>query len=133
MLYVDSSVLLARYLDEPESDEADRLLVSDATRVTASLTEVEVRRNLARALDGGALRAARSAFMNDLSTFHVVQLDRGTIGRAATIAEGLGVRSLDALHLGAAQRVADGTCSFATFDLRQAQAARSLGFVVVGA
>ena len=44
----------------------------------------------------------------------------------------LGVRSLDALHLASAQRIQVPGLTFLTFDLRQAQAARSLGFAVVG-
>jgi predicted nucleic acid-binding protein len=45
----------------------------------------------------------------------------------------LGVRSLDAIHLASAQALQIPTLSFLTFDLRQAQAARSLGFAVLGA
>ena len=42
------------------------------------------------------------------------------------------MRTLDALHLGAARRL--GTAlAFLTFDARQALAARSLGFHVIGA
>lgn len=42
------------------------------------------------------------------------------------------VRTLDALHLGAALRLGTAV-TFLTFDVRQAQAARSLGFTVAGA
>lgn len=51
---------------------------------------------------------------------------------AATIAEQTGVRTLDALHLGAARRLG-AAVTFLTFDVRQGQAARGLGFRVVGA
>lgn len=132
MLYVDSSVLLARYIDEPDADRADRLLGTDDDLVTARLTIVEVRRNLARLLDGTALTEARASFAGDLASFNLVELDAGTCERAATVAEHLGVRSLDAVHLGAAQRVGGPGTGFATFDLRQGQAARQLGFAVVG-
>jgi predicted nucleic acid-binding protein len=44
-----------------------------------------------------------------------------------------GVRTLDALHLAAAQRVGGAAVPFLTFDVRQAQAARGLGLTVVGA
>ena len=50
---------------------------------------------------------------------------------AATIAEQTGVRTLDALHLGAARRLG-ATIGFLTFDVRQAVAARVLGFSVLG-
>ena len=52
---------------------------------------------------------------------------------AAEIGETLGVRSLDAIHLASARRVRDDQLTFVTFDLRQAQAARSLGLTVRGA
>jgi uncharacterized protein len=51
---------------------------------------------------------------------------------AAGIAELTGVRALDALHLAAAQRIGGAAVPFLTFDVRQAQAARSLGLTVVG-
>ena len=49
-LYVDSSALLKRYLDEPDSDRWNELLSSDAAWLTSRLTWVEVWRNLGRRL-----------------------------------------------------------------------------------
>jgi predicted nucleic acid-binding protein len=61
----------------------------------------------------------------------IIELDAATCELAATIAEQTGVRTLDAMHLGAARRL--GTAmTFVTFDVRQAQAARTLGFSVAG-
>ncbi len=42
------------------------------------------------------------------------------------------VRTLDALHLAAARRLGPGSTCLLTFDIRQAQAARSLGMTVLG-
>lgn len=92
---------------------------------------VEVRRNLARLLPAPAAAAARAAFTADLAAFSLVELDAGTLELAATLAEQTGVRTLDALHLGAAYRLGT-TLTFLTFDARQAAAARALGFGVVG-
>jgi predicted nucleic acid-binding protein len=131
-LYVDSSALLKRYVDEPDSDLADSLLRSDPTLLTARHTIVEVRRNLARLLDGRGLATARSAFAVDLEVLSIVELDEVTCEAAATVAEVTGVRTLDALHLAAAQRVGGPAVPFLTFDARQAQAARGLGLTVVG-
>jgi uncharacterized protein len=132
-LYVDSSALLKRYVDEPDSDLADSLLGTDPTLLTARHTIVEVRRNLARLLDGRDLTAARSAFAGDLEALSVVELDEVTCEAAATVAEVTGVRTQDALHLAAAQRVGGPAVPFLTFDARQAQAARGIGLTVVGA
>lgn len=131
-LYVDSSALLKRYVDEPDSDACDELLGSDPVLLTGRQTVVEVRRNLARIVDEKDLAAQREALMRDLDSFSLVELDAVTCEAAAAIAETLGVRTPHALHLAAAQRVGGSGISFLTFDIRQAQAARSLGFVVLG-
>jgi predicted nucleic acid-binding protein len=130
-LYVDSSALLKRYVDEPDSATADAILASDTSLLTARHTVVEVRRNLARLLDGRDATAARAAFIEDLGAFGIVELDEVTCGTAADIAELTGVRTLDALHLAAAQRVGGSAVGFVTFDVRQAQAARALGMTVL--
>ena len=132
-LYVDSSALLKRYIAEPDSDLAERILGSDPGLVTGRHTVVEVRRTLARLLSGRALSTAKSDFGRDIEAFAIVELDSATCELSAVIAEELGVRSLDAMHLGCAQRLGSSANTFATFDLRQAQAARSLGFDVLGA
>lgn len=131
-LYVDSSALLKRYIDEHDSDRAGALMADDPVLVTSRLTEIEVRRNLARLLDDSALLAARRQLADDLDTFAFVALDSVTCGEAARIAEETLCRSLDSLHLAAAQR-AGSTTTFLTFDHRQAQVARTLGLAVRGA
>jgi predicted nucleic acid-binding protein len=131
--YVDSSALLKRYVDEADSADADSLLRADDTLLTARHTIVEVRRNLARLLAGHDLVAARAAFRNDLRSISIIELDEATCESAASIAETTGVRTLDALHLAAAQRVHAPGVGFLTFDVRQAQAARAIGLTVVTA
>jgi hypothetical protein len=131
-VYVDSSALLKRYLDEPDSDRFDDALSADPQWVTARHTRVEVRRNLARALEGRDLRAARAQFERDWERCDVVELDERTCEVAAGIAEATGARTLDALHLGAAQRAGGGALPVLTADLRQAGAARGLGWTVLG-
>ena len=132
-LYVDSSALLKRYVEEADSDAADSILRSDPSLLTGRHTIVEVRRNLARLLDERDAAAARAAFLQDLEALSIVELDAATCETAASVAELTGARTLDALHLAAAQRVGGAAVPFVTFDLRQAQAARSLGLTVLGA
>jgi predicted nucleic acid-binding protein len=131
-LYVDASCLLKRYLKEPDSAQAERVLMSDAQWVTGRHTAIEVLRNLARDLDAASASAAASLFQRDWQLMLIVELDERTCELAAMYAETTGVRTLDALHLGAAQRFGDGEAAFATCDLRQARAARSLGWSVFG-
>jgi predicted nucleic acid-binding protein len=103
-LYVDSSALLKRYVDEHDSAVAVELMDTDPVLVTSRITEIEVRRNL-------------------------VGLDATTCNEAAAIAERTGCRSLDALHLGSAVRAG---ASVLTFDVRRAQAGRAIGLDVIG-
>ena len=130
--YVDSSALLKNYFAEPDSSLAERLLNSDAVLVTSWVTFVEVRRNLARVLRGTELRDAKDQFAADMESMALVAVDESVCRGAAQIGEQLGVRSLDAIQLASAQRLAIPSLPFVTFDLRQAQAARSLGFAVLG-
>lgn len=130
--YVDTSALLKRYVDEPDSDRAVDLLAGADRLATGRHTVVELRRNLARLLPAASAAAARVAFAEDLAAFWIVEIDAATCELAATIAEQSGVRTLDAMHLGAARRLGS-ALTFVTFDVRQAAAARGLGLVVAGA
>ena len=130
-LYVESSALLKRYLDEHDSVAAVDLMATDPVLVTCRITEVEVRRNLTRLLQGDDLTLARRQFSQDLDVFALVAIDATTCNEAARVAEATLCRSLDALHVAAALRAGPAT-TFLTFDQRQAQAARSAGLAVVG-
>ena len=68
---------------------------------------------------------------SDLDAFALVSLDATTCNEAARIAEQTLCRSLDSIHLAAARRAGSGTVLL-TFDVRQAQAARSIGLGVIG-
>jgi len=131
-LYVDTSALLKRYVDEPESEDCDRILHADTTWITARHTWVEVIRNLARLLSGGEQSRVEGDFRADWRRINIVELDRITVERAADLAKVQGVRTLDALHLAAASRVGGTALPFVTYDIRQAQAARALGMTVLG-
>jgi uncharacterized protein len=96
------------------------------------VTLIEVQRNLARVLRGGELRDAKEQLAADLEAMALVAIDEAVCRAAAQIGEQLAVRSLDAIHLASAQRLVIPGLPFVTFDLRQAQAARSLGFTVLG-
>lgn len=131
--YVDSSALLKLYVDEADSDIAEQLLAADPVLVTSWISLVEVRRNLARLVEPHELTGLRRRFERDLDELALVSVDQVVCESAAEIGEQLGVRSLDAIHLACARRLQVPGLSFLTFDLRQAQGARSLGFTVLGA
>jgi uncharacterized protein len=131
-LYVDSSALLKRYIDEPDSDAAALILQSDPVLVTSWVTVVEIRRNISRLLSGADRLAALRNAERDFDAMALMSCDGSVCTAAASIGETLGVRSLDAIHLASAQRLMIESLGFATFDLRQGQAARALGLRVLG-
>jgi uncharacterized protein len=133
VMYADSSALMKCYVDEDDSDVAATMLASDPVVVTSWITMVEVRRNLHRVLGAAGSRSAKQAFERDMDAMTLIATDERISRRSAQIGETLGVRSLDAIHLGTAQALQVPGLSFLTFDLRQAQAARSLGLMVFGA
>lgn len=128
--YVDSSVLLARYLAEDRSDEAS-ILIGGATFVmTSRIAEIEVRRGLSF-VESPAERLMSSAiFAQDWRSLAVVECDAEIADLAATIAAETRVRSLDALHVASA--ITAGAERFLTFDKRQADAARTYELAVMG-
>lgn len=130
-LYVHSSALLKLYLDEPETPTA-RAVLGAQQLLTGRHTYVEVRRNLARILDGDSLDEARRRFASDWQQVDVVDIGARLGEVAAELGERTGLRTLDALHLGAAESVGSSD-AFVTFDRRLAAAARSLGWTVFGA
>ena len=131
-LYIDTSALLKRYIDEDDSETFQQYLSNDPVWISGRHTEVETRRNLARLLDGRDLGKAQQSFREDWARTNVVELDAVLCGMAADLAEVTQARTLDALHLAAAQRVGGGLLPLLTADLRQAQIARGLGWTVLG-
>jgi uncharacterized protein len=133
-LYADASAVLKLYLDEDGSDAARDVLRRDPEWISACITTVEVRRNLARLPAGEELADAQAQFREDWSAVVSLAIDDASCERAATVAEQTGLRSLDALHLEAAGRAAgEGDLPIATFDRRLAEVARSRGWTVLGA
>lgn len=132
-VYVDSSAYLKLFIEEVDSDSARALLEQQPDWVAARHTAVEVRRILARHFQGPALAEAREVFKEVWGRTSVHELDQPTCEVAASIAEETGVRTLDALHLAAAQLAGGIDITIVTYDRRMAAAARRLGMVVLGA
>ncbi len=131
-IFVDSSALLKRYLDEGDSDRYTELLDADPSWVFARHARVEIGRTLSTRLLPEDLPEARERFDSDWRRSVIVELDEATCETAVEIAESTGARTLDALHIAAAHRFGAGALPFLTADLRQAQIARSLGWTVLG-
>lgn len=126
-LYLDSSALVKLVKLEPESAALRRFLRRQRAdgRVTCALARVEV----VRAVAGGG-PAAISHARRLLGRLDVVSVDRALLDDAAMLAPSSVLRSLDAIHLAAAQRIGPDLRSVVTYDLRMADAARAIGMPV---
>jgi uncharacterized protein len=130
--YLDSSVLLAVLLAEAHAQRVRDLLLFDPDWLTARHTFVEVRRRLARLVSADSIESARRDFARYWERTTVVELDVETCTLAALIAERTGARTLDALHLAAAQRASGTEATVLSLDRRMLEAARSLGMPTRG-
>lgn len=100
--------------------------------MTGRHASIEVQLAIHRRLGEAELRIASMAFERDWQRTYVVGLDDVVYRRAAELGIATGSRSLDALHLAAAERARGRSVPIVTFDARLGQAARSLGFAVAG-
>lgn len=129
-LYVDPSALFKRYVAEPGSERVASILSSDDAWATANHAYTELSINLRRRLDDAAQALAIARLDRDWGSIRVVLIDDVLCHRAATLGSEHRLRTLDALHLAAAERAGGSELTFVTFDVRLAAAARSIGFPV---
>lgn len=132
-LYTDSSALIKRYVAEDDSHAAEAVLLADPDWVTGRHTFVEVMLAIHRRLGDAERGVASASFQRDWQRTFIVALDEVVCRRAAELAIATEARSLDALHLAAAERAGGRSLPILTFDVRLATAARALGFGVLGA
>ena len=92
-IYVDTSALLKRYLEEPDSAAAESYLLGDSDWYTGRHTYVETRRNLHRALEPPDLVRVRALFEDDWRRMSIIELDEVTCRLAGDIAELTGART----------------------------------------
>jgi len=125
IVYAESSALL-RWLLGGSRDAEVRACLGDAERVlTSRLTLVEVRRVLVRAVTLGELTVAaaakaRAAFTAELPAWDIAEVTEEIWLRAEQPFPVEPVRTLDALHLSSALRLADvlGTVAMLSTDDR---------------
>lgn len=124
MVYLDSSALVKLVVAEPESPALRRYLRQAPDRASCALARVEVLRAVQR--HGGA---AVTRVRRLLQRLHLVQLDDELFDEAAALDPGI-LRSLDAIHLAAAQVFGDELTAVVTYDRRMREAATLLGLPV---
>jgi uncharacterized protein len=126
VLAIDSSALVKRYVEEPESAEITSLMDADAVWCASDLVRCETTILLARlATSVGQAEELTARFYADWDAFHVVPVDERCLSRAADIGADFGLRVVDAIHLAAASRL-PGPVRYLTLDPRQVLAAVAL-------
>ena len=138
-MYLDTSVLVKRYVAEPDSDEVDEVVVG-FTLVSSELALGEVwsallAKERAKTLSEQARTAAWKAFLSDVDegVLRLIPLD-GVMIREANEAmlrvhPHVPLRTLDAIHLATYGSVITGPIF--TKDKRMLAAAKLLGFATV--
>jgi uncharacterized protein len=133
MLFLDTSALIKRYVDEDGTELVLRRMDEDREWVVSDVALTEARISLCRlgfATDPPA--DAWRRLREDCDRCLVVPLDAACLERGAEVGCQYDVRTLDALHLAAADRLPR-PLVLLTFDRRQADAARSMDLIVEGA
>jgi len=128
-LFLDTSALLKRYIDESGTREVIERMAEDERWVASALAEAEAHVALCHLLDDAQLKTQRRRLRQDWERFLVVPVDGLCLFEAVEIGCQQHVRTLDAIHLAAASRLPDAV-RFLTFDHRQAAAARAIGLDV---
>ncbi len=132
MLFLDTSALIKRYVEEDGTRVVLRRMSEDPEWVVSAVARTEAEITLCRlGFDASGSAAVTSGLREDWEHCHVVPMDPACLARAAELGCRYDVRTLDALHLAAADRLPRPLVML-TFDRRQAAAARAMGLTVEG-
>lgn len=131
MLALDTSALLARYLAGPARSVVLDAMAADVDWCASAVALTEALLVTERVdVDAEARDDLRRALHDDWQRIHVVPVDAACLDRAAELGREQPLRTVDALHLAAADRLPR-PVSYCTFDSRQIPVALSLGFTVI--
>ena len=128
---LDSSGLLARYLTGPAGEVARGAMAADPVWCVSALALTEALMVVDQLdADPSEREDLRRALRDDWERIHVVPVDGRGLDRAAELGRTQPLRTVDALHLAAADRLPR-PLTYVTFDPRQIPVAVGLGFDVV--
>lgn len=129
-LALDTSAVLGRYLSGPHRAVVVSAMAADQVWCASALARAEALGMVDRVCDlptdGDRVRRV---LRDDWERIHVVPLDQRCLDRAAELTREQPLRTVDALHLAAADRLPK-PVTFVTFDPRQIPVALALGFDV---
>ena len=126
-VYLDSSAIVKLIIEESETHALVTALDRWPDRVSAALARVEVHRALRRR---GQPKAAHTKADAVLDSLVLIRMDDLLLSRAAAFTNP-NVRSLDAIHLAAAQSIGDDPDALITYDARLARLAEHEGLTVL--
>ena len=131
MLALDSTAVLARYLGGPSRHVVLDAMATDDNWCASALALSEALMLVERVASfAGDRDALRRHVRDDWERIHVIPIDQTCLDRAAELGRIHPVRSVDAIHLAAADRLPR-PLKYCTFDPRQIPIALALGFDVV--
>ncbi len=127
-LALDTSALLSRYVSGPTHALTLDAMAADPDWCASALALTEALMLVDRLGDDPGQRDdLRRALRDDWERIHVVPVDQACLDRAAELGRTHPLRTVDAIHLAAADRLPRPT-TFATFDPPQIPVALALGF-----
>jgi len=133
MLFLDTSALLKRYVEEVGTDLVLRRMDEDREWAVSAMARTEAEISLCRlGFEPDGRADVWQRVREDWERCHVIPVDPSCLGRAAEIGCRYEVRTLDALHLAAADRLPQPLVVL-TFDRHLADAARLMDLAVEGA
>jgi predicted nucleic acid-binding protein len=128
-LFLDTSALVKRYRAEEATDVVIAAMDRDHRWVVSGVVAAEARIAFCAAWSGSVPESVLDRLTADLDRCLVVPVDHECLARAAEIGCASGLRTLDAIHLAAADRLPR-PVTFLTFDQRQQDAAQAMGHEV---
>lgn len=130
-LALDTTALLGRFLTGPHREVVLGAMADDASWCASALALAEALPLVDRITESPVDRdRLRRALRDDWERVHLVPVDALCLDRAAELVRLQPLRTVDALHLAAADRLPP-PVRFVTFDPRQIPVAVALGFEVV--
>lgn len=130
MLFLDTSALVKRYVDEAGTKAVVALMDADSDWAASAMALAEAEIALCHRADHEPMiEPLVAALRRDWSSFAIVPVDDRCLSRAMEIGCRFGTRTMDSIHLAAADRLPR-PLTFVTFDKRQAAAAAGMGLLV---
>jgi uncharacterized protein with PIN domain len=130
-LFVDTSALVKRYVEEPGREVVVEAMAADGVWVASELARTEAALVLARvAATSRQVERLHRMLADDWDAFHVVPVDDRCLAAAAEIGADYGLSVSHAIHLAAATRLPK-PVGYLTLDPRQVSAAVALDLDLV--